>query len=614
MNNLVVSPGGSVALNITHIDLTRLMRLCGEVLLIGVSRNPRFGTLQWLSTFNGSSPIISANQLISGRSLIYRTTDRIHILREPDEMILYVYPSSESSKRTSRLWIPLRITFTTMTDPLLKIEAFSERIRIVSGGEFLLIPAHFQLFHPRLQPSSLVYRLAQTGSNGVTVLLKNEQIREFTQADINKGKVKLKHHPHFDEHDRLDVLTIQMGHHIRCLVIDILPLSLSLHNHTDITLVQGSTYVVLNRTHLGASSNGDRSKIVYNVIRAPQNGTFYWVAGEKEATSFTQKDIDQRKVLYAQLNMQAHQDSFEFSLGNDQGDVITNKTNIIILPVFNPNKLFVSSDEPQPVSVKHLNASVLEGSAPRFLVTQSPRMGHFVLDNRINDSVLFFSFADIRAGRLSFRPFQTKIESSDFAELQLEADGIQPSRFRFPIQIRTVVPSLITSTPTQPMHTPTTPSSVDNVTDITSSRLILLTLLVVCCVVILIVICRFCFLRRKHQKNLAKQKQRERSSSMKALSPDRPDLLDTTVYATIRRNRTESLGVSPRSLHSFESSSHPKHHHHSPLSSPSSETFLRTQTPSLDYSILGLSLPDTSRTTRPNRYQTTKLKESQYWV
>lgn len=61
------------------------------------------------------------------------------------------------------------------------------------------------------------------------------------------------------------------------------------------------------RTHFGASSNGDRSKIVYNITKAPANGTFYWVAGEKEANSFTQRDIDEGRVLYAQLNMQAFQ-------------------------------------------------------------------------------------------------------------------------------------------------------------------------------------------------------------------------------------------------------------------------------------------------------------------
>ena len=47
--------------------------------------------------------------------------------------------------------------------------------------------------------------------------------------------------------------------------------------------------------------------IIYNVTKAPENGTFYWVDGEKEATSFSQNDIDKGELLYAQMNMNAYQ-------------------------------------------------------------------------------------------------------------------------------------------------------------------------------------------------------------------------------------------------------------------------------------------------------------------
>ena len=83
-------------------------------------------------------------------------------------------------------------------------------------------------------------------------------------------------------------------------------------------LLQGHTYVVLNQSHMGADSNGPKEHIVYNVTKRPQNGTFYWVAGEKEAKSFTQTDIDQKKILYAQLNMESYKDEFQFVVSNEQ--------------------------------------------------------------------------------------------------------------------------------------------------------------------------------------------------------------------------------------------------------------------------------------------------------
>lgn len=61
------------------------------------------------------------------------------------------------------------------------------------------------------------------------------------------------------------------------------------------------------RTHLGAKSSGTRSKIVYEITKSPENGTLYWVAEGKEAKTFTQLDIDEERVLYAQLNMKAFQ-------------------------------------------------------------------------------------------------------------------------------------------------------------------------------------------------------------------------------------------------------------------------------------------------------------------
>lgn len=66
-------------------------------------------------------------------------------------------------------------------------------------------------------------------------------------------------------------------------------------------------YLYCWRSHFGAYSNGDRSRIVYNITKPPENGTFYWVAGEMETRSFTQKDIDNERVLYAQINMEAYQ-------------------------------------------------------------------------------------------------------------------------------------------------------------------------------------------------------------------------------------------------------------------------------------------------------------------
>lgn len=100
------------------MNLSRLVTLCKEELLVEASRPPRSGLLHFILASNQTS-IITANQLLSGRSLVYR--NQMLDDTQLDEIIFHVYPRSESSKRTSRLRIPLPINLNPPTDPLMKV-------------------------------------------------------------------------------------------------------------------------------------------------------------------------------------------------------------------------------------------------------------------------------------------------------------------------------------------------------------------------------------------------------------------------------------------------------------------------------------------------------------
>uniref|UniRef100_A0A0M3IIB6 Chondroitin sulfate proteoglycan 4 n=1 Tax=Ascaris lumbricoides TaxID=6252 RepID=A0A0M3IIB6_ASCLU len=611
MRGIDIGPvtGGSVAINASYMNLSRLVTLCKEELLVEASRPPRSGLLHFILASNQTS-IITANQLLSGRSLVYR--NQMLDDTQLDEIIFHVYPRSESSKRTSRLRIPLPINLNPPTDPLMKVDKMPDRVSVVSGGELGLDPKNFQVSHPHIQPSAIIYRLIQVGSNGVELDLNDQRVKDFSQGDLNKRKVSIRHRQRFDTSDQVDVLVFQIGDHMRALIIDILPLSLSLYNHSDITFVQGKTYIILNRSHLGANSNGDRSKIIYNITKAPENGTFYWVAGEKEADSFTQRDIDEERVLYAQLNMQAYQDSFEFALGNDQNDVIYNRSQVIILPVVKPQSLLVEHEEPEPITVSHLNATALEGSAPRFLVIEPPTMGRLVMDGNVNDSVVFFTLADVHNGRLFYMPFEVDGETTDSTELQLDADGIQPARFRFWITIRlqrghqTVLPAS-RAPPSTPSEAPAGPEMAP-----VSHHLPIIVLLIIASLTIFILLCRRHSVKQRRRKVIVEQKQREYAAKLDAAVEDQPDLLDTTVYATIGRNRSESTAQRGRPMQTFESP--PCRVTPIPLSSPLLQrNATKGLQSSLDYTVLARGPADSSRS-RPDKLQATKLKENQYWV
>ncbi|PIO58120.1 hypothetical protein TELCIR_20450, partial [Teladorsagia circumcincta] len=80
------------------------------------------------------------------------------------------------------------------------------------------------------------------------------------------------------------------------------------------------------------------------ITSGPENGTFYWVAGEKEAKLFTQKDIDDGKILYAQLNMHSYKDSFEFLLANSEKGVVRNRSEIRVKSLVTAQPVIVETN------------------------------------------------------------------------------------------------------------------------------------------------------------------------------------------------------------------------------------------------------------------------------
>lgn len=106
-------------------------------------------------------------------------------------------------------------------------------------------------------------------------------------------------------------------------------------------LINDNQNLIFCRTHFGAKSSGDRSKIVYRITKSPENGTLYWVAGEKEANTFTQRDVDEERVLYAQLNMQA----FQVSVPNRKEKIKSNLKTGFLIEKFNLKFLLHLTDK-----------------------------------------------------------------------------------------------------------------------------------------------------------------------------------------------------------------------------------------------------------------------------
>ncbi|KAI1706317.1 cadherin-like domain-containing protein [Ditylenchus destructor] len=551
----VYGAGGSVSLNSTHLNLTKLAAMCDDVLFVEVYRAPRFGQLirvrdeftsiptataltqKQISRDSGeesgehfdafitdssesgeededpekqetSVVVYTADEIHSGRHLVYQhrcgfviwalvrkwgplfcpgpekqdpekqetsvvvyTADEIHSGRhlvyqhrnaqngarneigDDDEFTLSIHSLREKHRRgtSQRLRVPITVSISeTRIGRQANVTKFPHHISVVSGGRTLLNPDQFQITHSQFTPSQLSYRVIQLPSNGVRLITTAsnsaqapEVIHEFTQAQVNKGQIAVEHMPtpsseSAEGNPDFDLIGLEVAGQSRILLVRIEPLALRLVNHTEIALHQGKTYVVLNRSHLGAESNGDRSRVFYNVSRAPENGSFYWVAGEKQANSFTQKNVDDGEVLYAQLNMNAFQDSFDFILGNDEMELLQKTSRIVVTPEVQVQPLFTEAKTITQIGLVHLNASGLEGTAPRFLIISPPHYGRLFLHPQSNESAVFFTHSDIQDGRLFFHAFEPVIDQpiTELIELELRSDTAQPARFQWVVDIR----------------------------------------------------------------------------------------------------------------------------------------------------------------------------------
>ncbi|KAK6023017.1 hypothetical protein OSTOST_11261 [Ostertagia ostertagi] len=328
-----------------------------------------------------------------------------------------------------------------------------------------------------------------------------------------------------------DVVTLSVEGHSRALVVKIKPLDLALENHTVIEYPQGKTYVLLNQTHLGAYSNGDRSAITYKITSGPENGTFYWVAGEKEAKLFTQKDIDDGKILYAQLNMHSYKDSFEFLLANSEKGVVRNRSEIRVKSLVTAQPVIVETNTAVPLTPSQLNATALQGSTPRFLVTATPRYGRISLDPVLNHSALFFTFPDILRGRVYYQAFATDREVTEELELEVRADSVQPARLILPI---TIIPSDVDVQERSEKEKASDGKRKE--TRFPKSRLIpasdqlpVIVLVVVLFITVFILLCR-----RKRPKPKLDTPQEQQTPTPKTSLQEKPDLLGNPKHTLFR--------------------------------------------------------------------------------
>ncbi|KAL6266369.1 hypothetical protein P5V15_003224 [Pogonomyrmex californicus] len=161
--------------------------------------------------------------------------------------------------------------------------------------------------------SELIYTRRDTRKSALyRVTNPSEQIREFSQQDINDGVILFRHHG--DEHEKIE-FGITDGHFYKTGVLEIQasPPYIRLRESNG-SVVQFNKSVVLRSKELEIETNVyvTEKDVKYSVWEKPKHGIL--MKHGRESNSFTEDDLKHGSVLYKHLGGSSTKDAFRYKV------------------------------------------------------------------------------------------------------------------------------------------------------------------------------------------------------------------------------------------------------------------------------------------------------------
>lgn len=217
--------------------------------------------------------------------------------------------------------------------------------------------------------------------------------------------------------------------------LDVIPISITLVNLTDLLLPQGQTTVPITNAHLSAVTNGRSLQIIYRITRPLQSG--HLLIENQAVNSFGQEDLDSGRLSYHMTNLTTSEDRLSFSLFTAECNLTEQTLGIRVQPLLQViSNLKVTNRVAHQLRKDDLDATELANrtnSDPTFEVIQPPVHGRLVrraVDSPVMEEVTQFTQTDINQGRLVLEPHANLTGSytlNDSFSFRLCADRVQPA-------------------------------------------------------------------------------------------------------------------------------------------------------------------------------------------
>lgn len=481
-----VTEGGGVIIDESKLDATNLLsklptlqRGASEV-WFRVTSLPRHGVIV-VGERNLTEEKPNFSQFIVNKYGITYKHDDSETTRDSFSFSAWLNPKGKTAQRPQDdadvVEERFNVTVVPVNDqpPLLKTKAPS--LRLVQGDTVALGPSDLKVEDLDNPPEDIKFSVISKPNNGYLALegSLDESIAAFTQAQINNGSV-------YFIHDGSSVsgvfyFSVTDGHHkplYKLFNLEVTKITISLVNHTGLTLEQGKTSVALTQDNLSARTNGKNITVGYRITKPPTFGKL--LKDDREAALFEQQDLEAGRLTYHMLSLSSAEDSFEFTAFTSEANVTGLVLTITVRPLIRVGKgLRIPNGIAVKLDASFLNASELANVSdgdPVFEMISHPKYGKVVWTkanvSRTVVPVKTFTFQDLLQEKvaLALNANMTGVqELNDSLAFVLKAPNVQPAKGEF---LFTVVPYDPALSPTTDIPVPTTSS--DPRTPIQASR------------------------------------------------------------------------------------------------------------------------------------------------
>ncbi|XP_029797122.1 chondroitin sulfate proteoglycan 4-like [Suricata suricatta] len=357
-------------------------------------------------------------------------------------------PKSKSAAKPEADFLEemFNITISPVNDQAPELKTKGLRLKVLQGNRVVVGPENLRVEDLDSPPEEIRYMIIRNPNNGFLAMAHDPDIpvHHFTQADIDNSRVLFIQDG--SPSSGVFYFSVTDGQHhplYKLFNLDVIPISITLVNLTDLLLPQGQTIVPITNTHLSAMTNGRSPQITYKITWPLRHG--HLLIENQVIISFGQEDLHSGRLSYHMTNLTASEDQLHFSLFTSESNLTGQTLSIRVQPLLRVmSNLTIANRVLYQLRRKDLDATELANrtnSDPKFEVTEPPVHGRLV--RRVGrgtkmENATVFTQRDIDQGLLMLNPHAnlTGIDMvNDSFTFLLRADHVQPAVGYLPFTI-----------------------------------------------------------------------------------------------------------------------------------------------------------------------------------